>query len=183
MMKGVTVNGSNNAPLRGSKRTTLEGGVRVPFLVSWPGKITPGVFEKPVIQIDLHATALQVTQTPVSKPSNLDGVDLLPYLTGRDSGEPHESLYWRFGKQMAIRSGDWKLVRYDTTADGNDQPEISAMKLYNLVNDIHEDQDLASEMPAKVEELKSKWDRWNESNVDPLWGGNGKAQTKESAGS
>lgn len=183
MMKGVTVNGSNNAPLRGSKRTTLEGGVRVPFLVSWPGKITPGVFEKPVIQIDLHATALQVTQTPVSKPSNLDGVDLLPYLTGRDSGEPHESLYWRFGKQMAIRSGDWKLVRYDTTADGNDQPEISAMKLYNLANDIHEDRDLASEMPAKVEELKSKWDRWNESNVDPLWGGNGKAQTKESAGS
>ena len=57
------------------------------------------------------------------------------------------------------------------------------MKLYNLANDIHEDRDLASEMPAKVEELKSKWDRWNESNVDPLWGGNGKAQTKESAGS
>jgi arylsulfatase A-like enzyme len=182
MMKGVTVNGSNNAPLRGSKRTTLEGGVRVPFLVSWPGKITPGVFEKPVIQIDLHATALQVTQAPVSKPSNLDGVDLLPYLTGRDTGEPHESLYWRFGKQMAIRSGDWKLVRYDTTADGNDQPEISAMKLYNLVNDIHEDQDLASEMPAKVEELKTKWDRWNQSNVEPLWGGNGKAQTKGRAG-
>lgn len=182
MMKGVTVNGSNNAPLRGSKRTTLEGGVRVPFLVSWPGKITPGVFEKPVIQIDLHATALQVTQTSVSKPSNLDGVDLLPYLTGRDTGEPHDALYWRFGKQMAIRSGDWKLVRYDTTADGNDQPEISMMKLYNLVNDIHEDRDLAAEMPSKVEELKSKWDRWNKSNVDPLWGGNGKAQTKESAG-
>lgn len=183
MMKGVTVNGSNNSPLRGSKRTTLEGGVRVPFLVSWPGKITPGVFEKPVIQIDLHATALQVTQTPVSMPSNLDGVDLLPYLSGRDTGEPHDALYWRFGKQMAIRSGDWKLVRYDTTADGNDQPEISAMKLYNLVNDIHEDRDLAAEMPSKVEELKSKWDRWNEANVDPLWGGNGKAQTKESSGS
>ena len=182
MMKGVTVNGSNNAPLRGSKRTTLEGGIRVPFLVSWPGKIASGVFDKPVIQIDLHATALQVTQAPVSKSSNFDGVNLLPYFTGDDPGEPHDALYWRFGKQMAIRSGDWKLVRYDTTADGNDQPEISSLKLYNLAKDIHEDHDLSKEMPEKVEELKTKWDRWNRSNVEPLWGGNGKAQTKERAG-
>jgi len=183
MMKGVTVNGSNNAPLRGSKRTTLEGGVRVPFLVSWPGKIAPGVFDKPVIQIDLHATALRVTQAPVSNASNLDGVNLLPYFTGDVAGEPHDALYWRFGKQMAIRSGDWKLVRYDTTADGNDQPEISSLKLYNLGKDIHEDHDLSQELPEKVQELKTKWERWNQSNVEPLWGGNGKAQTKESAGS
>ena len=57
-MPGVTVNASRNAPLRGSKRTTLEGGIRVPFLVAWPGRLQPGVYDQPVIQLDLTATAL-----------------------------------------------------------------------------------------------------------------------------
>ena len=172
-MKGVTVNGSRNDPLRGSKRTTLEGGIRVPFVVSWPGHVKPGVFEKPTIQLDLHATALAVAGVAPKPEWKLEGVNLLPFLSGEKTGAPHDSLYWRFGEQMAIRSGDFKLVRYDSNADtdtgGRRQP-VTAAKLYNLAADIHEDKDLAAAMPDKVKELQAKWDEWNKSNVKPLWG-------------
>lgn len=168
-MPGVTVNGSRNDPLRGSKRTTLEGGIRVPFLVAWPGKIKPGVYDQTAIQLDLTATALTLAGAKTDK---LEGVNLLPFLDGEKTGAPHDALYWRFGQQMAIRAGDYKLVRYDTNADsaGRKRP-VSAAKLYNLAADIHEDKDLAAAMPDKVKELQAKWDAWNQSNVPPLWGG------------
>ena len=172
-MAGVTVNGSRNDPLRGSKRTTLEGGVRVPFVVAWPGRIKPGVFKQPVIQLDLYPTALAAAGVPASPEWKLDGVNLLPFLCGEQSGAPHDALYWRFGEQMAIRSGDWKLVRYDRNADtqtGRDQP-VTAAKLYNLASDIHEENDLAAAMPDKVRELQTKWNAWNQANVAPRWGG------------
>ncbi|MFA7005083.1 MAG: sulfatase-like hydrolase/transferase, partial [Verrucomicrobiia bacterium] len=124
-MPGVTVNGSCNDPLRGSKRTTLEGGIRVPFVVAWPGRVKPGVFQQPAIQLDLHVTALAVAGVDVKPEWKLDGVNLLPFLSGEKSGSPHAALYWRFGEQMAIRAGDYKLVRYDSNADtrtGRRQP-------------------------------------------------------------
>jgi len=166
-MVGVTVNGSRNAPLRGSKRTTLEGGVRVPFVVSWPARIKPGVFEQPAIQLDLNATVLAAAGVAATPEWKLDGVNLLPFLTGEKSGAPHDALYWRFGQQMAVRSGDWKLVRYDTNADtntGRNSP-TSAAKLYNLASDIHEDKDLAAANPEKLKELQAKWDAWNKLNI------------------
>lgn len=172
-MNGVTVNGSRNEPLRGSKRTTLEGGVRVPFVISWPGHIQPGVFDQPAIQLDLHATALAAAGVGLNSEWKVEGVDLLPFLAGDRTGSPHEALYWRFGQQMAIRSGDWKLVRYDSNADtqtGRSQP-VTAAKLYNLANDIHEDHDLAASHPDKVRELQAQWDAWNTDNVEPRWGG------------
>ncbi|MBI5685052.1 MAG: sulfatase-like hydrolase/transferase [Verrucomicrobia bacterium] len=190
-MPGVTVNGSRNEPLRGSKRTTLEGGIRVPFVVAWPGRVKPGVYEKPVIQLDLTATALAAAgvaaslrdaNNPSSSPSRsagttLDGVDLLPFLSGEKSGAPHDAFYWRFGGQMAIRAGDYKLVRYDSNADtltgARNQP-VTAAKLYNLAADIGETKDLAVEQPDKLKELQSKWEAWNATLVPALWGG-GKA--------
>jgi arylsulfatase A-like enzyme len=175
-MPGVTVNGSRNTPLRGSKRTTLEGGIRVPFVVSWPGHVKPGVFEKPVIQLDLTATALAAAG--VADEAKIDGVNLLPYLDGTKGGAPHDALYWRFGKQMAIRAGDFKLVRYDSNADtltGAGNQPVTAAKLYNLASDIGEANDLAASMPDKVKELEAKWDQWNSSNIAPLWGGGRKA--------
>lgn len=165
-MAGVTINGSRNEPLRGSKRTTLEGGVRVPFIVSWPGKIEPGVFNQPVIQLDLHATALAAAEVDAKPEWKLEGVNLLPFLSGQESGPPHDALYWRFGQQMAIRRGDWKLVRYDPVADG-EKGRATPVKLYNLADDIHEDKDLSAEMPDKVKELQAKWDAWDQQNVAP----------------
>jgi len=170
-MPGTTMNGSRNDPLRGSKRTTLEGGIRVPFLIAWPGHLKPGVYDQPVIQLDATATALALGGV---KADNLDGVNLLPFLTGEKSAPPHDALYWRFGEQMAIRAGDYKLVRYDSNADtrtgGRRQP-VTAAKLYNLATDIGETKDLAAAHPDKMKELQAKWDAWNKSNVAPLWGG------------
>jgi arylsulfatase A-like enzyme len=173
-MPGTTVNASRNNPLRGSKRTTLEGGIRVPFIVSWPGRLKSGVFTQPAIQLDLTATALAAAGVQVDRDSELDGVNLLPFLTDEKAGAPHDALCWRFGQQMAIRLGDYKLVRYDSNADtltgARDQP-VTATKLYNLVADIGETKDLAPELPDKVKELQSRWDAWNVANVKPLWGG------------
>jgi arylsulfatase A-like enzyme len=173
-MPGTTVNGSRNEPLRGSKRTTLEGGIRVPFVVSWPGRVQPGVFHEPVIQIDLAATALAVAGLSPKPEWKLDGVNLLPFLAREKEGRPHDALYWRFGQQMAIRAGDWKVVRYDLNADtrsGGRSQGVTAPRLYNLASDIGETNDLAAARPDKVNELQTKWEEWNQSNTKPLWGG------------
>jgi arylsulfatase A-like enzyme len=172
-MPGTTINASRNTPLRGSKRTTLEGGVRVPFIVSWPGHVKPGVYAQPAIQLDLHATALAVAGVDVRPEWKLEGVNLLPFLAGDSAGPPHDALYWRMGEQMAIRVGDFKLVRYDVNADtqtGGRRQGVTTAKLYNLREDIGETKDLATTLPDKVRELQSKWDNWNVANVKPLWG-------------
>ncbi|MFY7954452.1 MAG: sulfatase [Armatimonadaceae bacterium] len=168
-MKATSVNGSINTPLRGSKRTTLEGGVRVPFVVSWPGTVKPGTDDRPVIQLDLHTTALAAAGLTPKAEWKLEGVDLLPYISGKEKGNPHDALYWRFGKQMAVRQGDWKLVRYDLAAEG--KSGLSPACLYNLKDDIGEATDLAAKHPEKVKELQAAWDAWDKSNVAPLWGG------------
>ncbi len=172
-MPGVSVNGSVNAPLRGSKRTTLEGGIRVPFVVSWPGQVKPGVYAQPAIQLDLTYTALVAAGAAPKPEWKLDGVDLLPFLRGAKSGAPHDTLYWRFGDQMAIRVGDYKLVRYDLnveTRTGGKQP-ASDVKLYHLGNDLGEKKNLFAAQPAKAKELQAKWDTWNATLMKPGSGG------------
>jgi hypothetical protein len=85
----------------------------------------------------------------------------------------HDALYWRFGSQMAIRSGDYKLVRYDRQVDSatlRRNAGVTDARLYNLASDISETQDLAETMPDKVRELQEKWDLWDSGNVAPLWG-------------
>lgn len=173
VMPGTTMNSSRNDPLRGGKRTTLEGGIRVPFIVSWPGQVKPGVFSEPAIQLDLTATALAAAGIKASADWKLEGVDLLPFLRGENTGAPHDALYWRFGQQMAIRAGDFKLVRYDSNADtltGVRNQPVSAAKLYNVAVDIGEARDLAVEMPDKVKALQARWDVWNGANMQPRWG-------------
>ncbi len=160
-MQGTTINGSINAPLRGSKRQTLEGGIRVPFVVQWKGKLPADkVYDKPVIQLDLYATALAAGGVEIQREWKLDGVNLLPYLDGKNTESPHDALYWRFGNQMAIRKGDYKLVQYDNTG----------RKLYNLARDIGESDDLAKKEPERFKELEEMWQKWNKELVEPLWG-------------
>jgi arylsulfatase A-like enzyme len=162
-------NASRNDPLRGSKVSTLEGGVRVPFVVSWKGKLPAGkVYEKPVIQLDIAATALAAAG--IEADAQLDGANLVPYLAGANAGEPHEALYWRLGQQMAIRKGDWKLVRYWKEFAGEEPPDdFSSVQLYNLREDIGEKNDLASAQPEKVKELQDQWDAWNKTLAQPAW--------------
>ena len=169
VMRGVTVNGSSNSPLRGSKRTTLEGGIRVPFVVTWPSHLKPGVFPHPVVQTDLHATALAAAGISPDPAWKLEGTNLLPHFSGTTTTAPHDALFWRFGDQMAILANGFKLVRHDTTADGA-ETGISPPRLYNLSTDIAESKDLAATHPDKLAALQSLWDNWNRSNIAPLWG-------------
>jgi arylsulfatase A-like enzyme len=178
-IRTTTMNGSINKPLRGSKRTTLEGGIRVPFLVRWSGKIPAGkVYDQPVIQLDILPTVLAAAGVSASKGVPLEGVDLLPFFTGEKSGVPHDALFWRFGPQMAVRQGDWKLVKYDPTVDGEEvsRGQATEPKLYNLADDIGETNNLVEDEPRKAKELQAAWDTWNASNVPPAWGNDGKAK-------
>jgi arylsulfatase A-like enzyme len=169
-MPGTTLNGSVNKPLRGSKRSTLEGGVRVPFLASWPGVIpASAVYDQPVIQLDILPTALAAAAVAPQPDWKVEGVNLLPHLQGKEITAPHQALHWRLGKQMAIRQGDWKLVRHDLAAEGG--KGVSKSRLYHLKDDIGETTDLSEKQPDKVRELQSAWDTWNKDNTPPLWGG------------
>lgn len=163
-MKGTTINASRNTPLRGSKRQTLEGGIRVPFVFHWKGRLPAGTYAHPIIQLDLLPTALAAAGVEVSPEWKLDGVNLLPFLEGKAKGKPHETLYWRFGQQMAIRQGDWKLVKYDSTP----------AKLYNLAEDIGEANDLVERQADKAGQLEKTWQEWNAQLAKPLWGGGAK---------
>lgn len=151
---------SNNGPLRGFKATTWEGGVRVPFAVQWKGHIKPGqTYEKPIIQLDILPTAIVAAGGAVEPSWKLDGLDLLPYLSGTAQGTPHETLYWRFGQQWAVRHGDWKLV---VGRDGGSEP-----LLFNLAADLGEKNNLAASEPAKASELLKLWQTWNAEQAPP----------------
>jgi arylsulfatase A-like enzyme len=153
---------SNNLPLRGFKSTTWEGGVRVPFCMQWKGKLPAGkVYDYPIIQLDILPTVLAAAGAKIDPAWKLDGVDLMPYLMGKNNGRPHETLYWRFGTQWAVHHGDWKLVA------GN--PEAAKPILVNLANDISEAKDLSAENPAKRRELQAIYDKWNAEQESPRW--------------
>ncbi|MFM2143650.1 MAG: Arylsulfatase precursor, partial [Verrucomicrobiota bacterium] len=113
------VNFTDNTPLRGAKGDLHEGGMRVPFLVSWPAKIKPGVYAQPVIALDFLPTALAAAEKAELTPKNVDGVNLLPFLSGENSAAPHETLFWRSGGPGAMygaRRGNWKLFRQGVNA-------------------------------------------------------------------
>jgi arylsulfatase A-like enzyme len=153
---------SSNLPLRGFKATTSEGGVRVPFAVQWKGRLPAGkTYEHPIIQLDILPTAIAAAGGQVDPAWKLEGVNLLPYLEGKNTGKPHDALFWRFGPQWAIRQGDWKLV---TSRVDNNEP-----RLINLADDIAEANDLKAKHPDKVAELTAAWKKWDELNIAPLW--------------
>ena len=161
----VASNGSTNGPLRGTKTTTWEGGIRVPWLVQWKGQLPGGkTFDHPVMSLDIAPTALAAAGIPLPEKGKLDGVNLLPYLRGEDQGAPHPVLCWRFGKQTAVRKGDWNLVE----ADGSEGP-----RLFNLRDDVGQRKDLSAARPEVVRELQAAWNEWNKGNMAPAWNSGG----------
>jgi arylsulfatase A-like enzyme len=175
---GPVVNGSSNGPLRGYKAQTWEGGIRVPFLVRWKGRLPAGkLYDQPVIQLDILPTALAAAGVELRPDWKLDGVDLLPHLEGRVSKAPHSALYWRFAQHMAIRMGDWKLVK----APDGPTPELrrrtaeddaTGARLFNLAVDIGEKTDLAQREPERVKAMAAAWKAWNAELAEPRWFGN-----------
>ena len=153
-------NTSTNGPLNGFKATVWEGGVRVPFLMQWKGKLPAGkVDDRPVIQLDVQPTVLAAAGVAIKPEWKFDGVNLLPYLTGEKKDSPHDALFWRFGRQRAVRQGDWKLT--DTG---------SGPMLFNLSKDIGEKTDLASQEADKLKQLEAIYAEWNKANISPAWG-------------
>jgi arylsulfatase A-like enzyme len=165
-------NSSRNAPLRGFKAQTWEGGIRVPFLAQWKGVIPAGkVVDDPVIQLDILPTAVAAAGGEIK--TKLDGVNLLPYLTGKTRNKPHDMLLWRFGAQIAIRMGDWKLVKapgvINSPAERRAAATTAGAHLYNLATDIGEQTNLADKEPAKFKQLAAAWEKWNAELVEPRW--------------
>ena len=151
---------SGNGPLRGFKMTTFEGGPRIPFLAQWKGKFPAGkVYDHPVMNLDVLPTIIAAAGAKTDPSWQLDGVDLTPYVTGANNARPHQTLYWRYGPQWAVRHGDMKLV---VSKGGSGQPE-----LYNLAEDIGESKDLAAAQPAKTKELQALWDKWSAEQAAP----------------
>ncbi|MBM3877763.1 MAG: sulfatase [Verrucomicrobia bacterium] len=186
------VNSSDNGPLRGAKAQTWEGGIRVPFMMQWKGTLPAGkVYDQPVIQLDFHTTAAVAAGIEIKPEWKLDGVDLVPFLKGSKTGTPHDALYWRFGQQMAIRMGDWKIVRANGAGTGQERAQLrrdvvedlAGAHLYNLAKDIGETTNLAEKEPEKFKQLAAAWTEWNKGNIKPTWfpGAGGGAKKKAKA--
>ena len=142
--------GSLNDPLRGEKGMLTEGGMHEPFVACWPGTIPPGqVYAQPVISLDIGATAVALAGVSV-KPGELDGVNLIPFLTGANKAAPHDSLYWRWCGQAAIREGDWKLLHAGKRE-----------YLFNLKADVEENHNLLAQHPEIAKRLRDKLTAWS----------------------
>ena len=143
--------GSLNDPWVGEKGMLTEGGIRVPFIMCWPGRLPAGkVYDQPVSTLDIAATAVAIAG--LQPDSKLDGVNLIPHLTGENTKPPHAALYWRFLNQAAIRSGQWKYIQ--AGSEGN--------YLFDVTSDEHEKQNLITKHPAIARGLALKLSDWTQ---------------------
>ncbi|EDM26168.1 putative exported sulfatase [Lentisphaera araneosa HTCC2155] len=142
---------NSNGELRGGKRDLYEGGIRVPMIAWWPGKIAAGGLTDHLSAFwDISPTLREIANA--KEQQDTDGVSLVPILLGKEGQEKHSYLYWEFslkGGKQAIRKGDWKLILLDVKK-GN----TFKVELYNIKDDVSETQNLASRYPEKVEQLR-----------------------------
>jgi arylsulfatase A-like enzyme len=142
---------SRNQPLSGRKGEVLEGGIRVPTIVSWPGRVRGGqVVHEPVITMDWTATFLELAGARANPHSPLDGVSLVDHLL-HGTPVPRRDLFWRMKEQRALRRGNLKYVRL---RDGTDH-------LHDLTADAPELADLASRRPEDLVPLRAAWEAIN----------------------
>jgi arylsulfatase A-like enzyme len=164
---GATYTGATeNGDLKGGKMTQFEGGLNVPLIMKWKGTIPAGrQYHEPVSLMDIFTTSLSSCQIPVPSHVPLDGVDLLPYLSGEDRSVPHEYLFWKTDFSKSVRHGKWKLMV---------NAREGMMKLYDLEADKQENLDRMATYPAEVEHLLAKLAAWEQGiESTPVAGGDG----------
>ncbi|MEW6302936.1 MAG: sulfatase [Verrucomicrobiota bacterium] len=151
---------TSNAPLRGEKGTLYEGGIRVPAIARWPGRVPAGArCDTPAITIDVHPTLLELAAAPAPPKGALDGVSFAPLLKKPSASLARDPLYWHLPHYhhstpaSAIRQGDWKLIEFF---------ETGAVELYNLKSDLGEQTNLAAREPKKARELRTSLAAWRE---------------------
>jgi arylsulfatase A len=142
---------NSNAPFRGGKRDLYEGGIRVPTIAWWPGRIAPGTVSDHVSGFqDVLPTFTELAG--MDPPPGIDGISMVPTLLGEGEQRRHEYLYWEFheqGGKQAVRMGDWKLVRLDVRGG----PEAASIELYDLSADVAESNDVSAAHPEVVERM------------------------------
>lgn len=148
----VDSNASINAPFNGQKGILLEGGIHVPFIMKWTGKLPAAkTYNNPVISLDFAATFFELAGGKRTDGVKLDGVNLIPYILGDNADQPHETFNWRFTISAAIREGDWKLIRL---------PDRFPM-LYNLANDISELNDVSMQNLDRTKTMLKTLGDWD----------------------
>jgi arylsulfatase A-like enzyme len=156
-------NGSDNGVLREGKSSIYEGGYRVPFAMQWKGTVPSGVYNNPISSLDIFATIATLSKAPIKKDRPLDGVNMIPFIIGKNKGMPHETIYLRkFDEQaFSLRYKDLKLV---LKKDGIPQ-------LFDLRNDIGEQNDIAKQFPDQVAKLDKIRLDWNSQLIEPIFEG------------
>lgn len=156
---GATINWSDNGFLRGMKGSYWEGGQRVPFLVSWPGKLKPGWYNNPVISLDITPTTLALAG---AEAKDSDGVNLVPFLDGSRTGRPHERLFWRMDPTRAVREGDTILIKV-LEDDGGTHKVL----MFDLKNDPGQQMNLADRLPEERDRLLDILAEWEQTLAEP----------------
>ena len=153
-------NASSNYPLSGTKSNHLEGGIRVPFVMKWPGKITPNTtYDYPISTLDLLPTFFEAAGGSADSLLNLDGVNLLPYIQQTKQERPHQRLFWKKMARASMREGDWKLIRFP------DRPA----ELYLITEDPRELKNLAAMYPERVRKMYKLIFDWESTLERPRW--------------
>lgn len=156
----VNTNASLNAPYNGQKGILLEGGIHVPYIMNWPNTLPAGItYSNPVSSLDITPTFLELAGRNKQEDDDFDGVNLMPFIVGENTGMPHQDLKWRFTISAAIREGDWKLIRL---------PDRLPM-LYHLPSDISEQNNLALQNIEKTEDLLKKLGNWDVRQPHPVF--------------
>ncbi|MGW8314723.1 MAG: sulfatase-like hydrolase/transferase [Bacteroidales bacterium] len=161
---GATYTGAtDNGILRAGKFAQFEGGINVPMMVSWPGTLPEGTgYEHPVSLMDIFTTSLEIAGSDLPGDRIVDGVNLIPYLSGTDPRVPHGQLFWRTNFNKSVRQGPYKLVWNE-----RDQQVF----LFDLSQDPSERQNLSAEMPELTRELQNAILEWEKQMKSPLWPG------------
>lgn len=152
----------NSGPYRGIKRDLYEGGIRVPFIAWWKGKITPGETDQPLVLWDLYPTFEQVAAIPLTR--GIDGISALPVLLKKGKQPQHEYLYWEFHEnngRQAVRWKNWKLIKLNVNIASD-----MVVELYDLDKDAAEKNNVAAQFPGIVKKLDAMIRKAHVSNPD-----------------